>query len=48
MICQRLSDHQLRLLCRPSLDSQEFAELLNQISIKVIDFGHPGKTLLFL
>jgi hypothetical protein len=43
MLCHHLLDHQLRILCRPPPDGTEFSELLNQITIKVIDFGHPGQ-----
>jgi serine/threonine protein kinase len=41
MLCNSLSDPQLLLLCRPSTDDAAFFKLLNEISIKVIDFGHP-------
>jgi hypothetical protein len=43
MLCQPLSDSQLRVLCQNSSDTPEFAELLGQICIKIIDFGHPGQ-----
>jgi hypothetical protein len=48
MLCHPLSDDELLLLCRPPADSMEFLQLLNQISIKIIDFGHPGPLFLFV